>query len=331
MNKKIVSLFLTFVLMFTLVGCGKTQNEVADAYGTDAELKGVNVVSLKGPTSMGLVDLYNRVDEEGENANIDYKIVAAPDEVVAGLAKEEIDIAAIPANLAAVLYNKTEGKIKVIDINTLGVLYLASTDENIKTFEDIKGQTIILSGKGATPEFALRALLEKNGINPDTDVNLEYKSEHTEVIASMLKGEGKVALMPQPFLTVAQTKLDIVNTISLNDMWKDTFGQDLITGVTVARADFIEEHPDFINGFMEDYKKSVEFTNENVEEASKLIGKYGIVDEKIAEKAIPHCNIVFIEGNEMKEALSAYYEILSQQEMKSVGGQLPGDEIYYEK
>ena len=326
MKKRIISLFMLLVLMFSLTACGDSKAEV----GRD-----INIASLKGPTSMGLAKLYDDQDNEKTKNNYNYKIVNTPDEIVAGLSKGDFDVAAIPANLAAVLYNKSEGNLlQVSNINTLGVLYLASADDSIKDIKDLKGKTIILSGKGATPEYAIRYLLEKNGLDPNRDVVLSYKSEHTEVLQELINDNKAVAILPEPFLTIASKKANITNTISLNDMWQEINpGENLITGVLVVRKDFLKDKNNKMafDTFLDEYKNSVNFTNDNIEEAAKLIGKYDIVKEEVALEAIPNCNIVYIDSDEMKDQLESYLTTLYVEDPNSIGGAMPDDEFYYKK
>lgn len=325
MKKRFFSLLIVLIFMFSIVGCSKKEVEV----GRD-----INIASLKGPTSMGLVDLYNKQDENKTKNNYNYKIVQSPDEIVAGLSKGDFDIAAIPANLAAILYNKSEGKLlEISNINTLGVLYLASNDDSIQSIKDLKGKNLILSGKGATPEFVLNYLLRENGLDPNKDVNISFKSEHTEVVSSIIENKSDVALLPEPFLSVANEKLNLTNIISLNDSWKESTNQNLITGVLVVRKEFLEDENNKLafNAFLEEYKQSVDFTNNSVDDAAVLIDKYEIVKEDIAKKSIKNCNIVYIDGKEMKEDLKSYYEVLFNEDAKSVGGKMPDDGIYYEK
>lgn len=323
MKKRLISIVSIFVLMLSLVACGKE------------EVSGdIKIASLKGPTSMGLAKLYDDADNGKLKNNYDYSIVNSPDEIVAGLSKGDFDVAAVPANLGAVLYNKSEGKLlKVANINTLGVLYLASGDESIKGISDLKGKEIVLSGKGATPEYVLRYLLKENNIDPDNDVNLVFKSEHTEVLQSLVKNGDAVVMLPEPFLSIAKKQTEIKNIISLNDLWNESFSEDLITGVIVVRNEFLKDENNKLafDMFLKDYENSVEFVNNNIEESAKLIGKYDIVKEEIAKDAIENSNIVFIDGKDMKDKLKSYYEILFNEDAKSIGGQIPDDEIYYEK
>ncbi|GKH51044.1 hypothetical protein CE91St46_21550 [Eubacteriales bacterium] len=289
-------------------------------------------MALKGPTAMGMVQL---MKENGETGLYDFTIAAAIDEVTPKIVQGSVDIAAVPANLAAVLYHNTQGKIQVIGINTLGVLYVVEAGETVQTAADLKGRTIYASGKGATPEYALNYILEQNGLTPGKDVTIEWKSEHAECVAALTSDEDGIAMLPQPFVATAQAKnSDIRIALDLTEEW-DAVQQDeanpssLLTGVVIARTEFIENRPEELDAFLNSYGDSVKFVNENTEEAAELIGEYNIVPAAVAVKALPYCNIVLIESTDMKEKLSGYLSVLFEQNPKSVGGQLPGDAFYY--
>ena len=297
----------------------------------------VNVLALKGPTAMGMVSLMDQADQgEITEETYDFQIVASPDEVSPAIAQGTADIAAVPANLASVLYQKTDGGVQVLTINTLGVLYLVENGDQVQSVSDLKGKTIYASGKGATPEYALNYILKENGLTPGEDVQIEWKSEHTECVAALAEHEDAAALLPQPFVTTAQSKNDSLRVVlDLTEEWdkiqKDNGGNSsLVTGVTVVRTEFAQEHPEIVEDFMERYQESVSYVNEHTEEAAKLIGDYDIVPEEIAKKALPECNIVYIDGAEMKEKLSGYLEVLEQENPQAVGGALPADEFYYD-
>ena len=297
----------------------------------------VNVLALKGPTAMGMVSLMDQADQgEITEETYDFQIVASPDEVSPAIAQGTADIAAVPANLASVLYQKTNGGVQVLTINTLGVLYLVENGDQVQSVSDLKGKTIYASGKGATPEYALNYILKENGLTPGEDVQIEWKSEHAECVAALAEHEDAAALLPQPFVTTAQSKNDSLRVaLDLTEEWdkiqKDNGGNSsLVTGVTVVRTEFAQEHPEIVEDFMERYQESVSYVNEHIEEAAKLIGDYDIVPEEIAKKALPECNIVYIDGAEMKEKLSGYLEVLEQENPQAVGGALPADEFYYD-
>ena len=297
----------------------------------------VTVMALKGPTAMGMVSFMNEVDQgEITEENYEFQIAASPDEVSPAIVQGTVDIAAVPANLASVLYQKTDGGVQVLSINTLGVLYLVGNGDTIQDISELKGKTIYASGKGATPEYALNYILKENGLIPGEDVQIEWKSEHTECVAALTEHPDEIALLPQPFVTTAQSKNSSLQVVlDLTDEWdkiqeKNNGNSSLVTGVTIVRTEFAQEHPEVLKDFMEHYEESVSFVNNNTEEAARLIGSYDIVPEEIAKKALPECNIVCIDGNEMKEKLSGYLEVLEQENPQAIGGALPADEFYYD-
>ena len=290
----------------------------------------VDVAALRGPTSMGLVKLM----EESENGLTDnsysFTLEGAPDAIVPLLVKGDIDAAAIPGNLASVLYNNTKGQIEVIAINTLGVLYIMENGDSIQSVDDLRGRTIYSAGKGSTPEYALQYILSSNGLEVGKDVFIEWKSEHAECVAALKADKNGCAMLPQPFAATAMMQDGNIRiALDLNDLWEEQVGSVLITGVTVVRKDFASENPETLQAFMEDYASSVEYAQCDVPGAAALIGKYGIVPEKAALVALPYCRISFITGEEMKEALSEYLSILYDANPKSVGGALPDDGFYY--
>lgn len=293
----------------------------------------VRVGGLKGPTSMGIASLGAEFLEYEEHNSYEKVMVTAADELMAELLSKKVDIALIPANAASVLYNKTEGGIKVIDINTLGVLYVAETGDTIASVEDLKGKTVYLTGKGTTPDFVIQYLLAEHGLTTE-DVKLEYKAEPTEVVSVLSEDENAVGLLPQPFVTVAQAQNEKIRiALDLTKEWdalQEEGGSALVTGVTVVRTEFLEENEEAVAGFLEDHEHSTAYTNEHPEEAAALIEELGIVAKApIAQKAIPMCNITYIDGEEMQEKLGGYLEVLYEMESKSVGGALPDEAFYY--
>lgn len=287
------------------------------------------VAALKGPTAMGMVKMM--ADDSG--ANYSFEIMASADEITPRLVQGELDIAALPANLAAVLYARTGGELQVLAVNTLGVLYIAERGDTIHSVGDLAGRTIYTAGKGSTPEFALNYILTANGLTPGEDVTVEFKAEHSECLAALLSDENAAAMLPQPFLTTAMQQADDVRVaLDLTAEWDALQGEGgsaMITGVVVARKAFIDENPDAIACFLDDYEASVTFTNANVDEAARLIGDYDIVPEAVAKVALPACNICFIAGMPMKEKLGGYLEVLCDAEPESVGGTLPDEAFYY--
>ena len=296
-----------------------------------SEVDQIRVACLKGPTGIGLVHLMDQADQGKAQNPYVFSIHGSADEITPKLINGELDLAAVPANLASVLYNNTKGQVVVLAINTLGVNYLVETGTAISSLGDVRGKTIYASGKGSSPEFALRYLLAENGIDPDQDVTLEWKSEATEVVALLAQTPGMIAMLPQPYVAVAQGKVPGLNVaVDLNAVWKDLDnGSLMITGVLVGRKDFVEQYKSQVKTFLEEYEASTRLANESIPETAVLTEKYGIVAAAAAEKAIPQCNITYLAGAEMKTALSGYLEVLKAQNAKSVGGQLPDDAFYF--
>ncbi len=303
-------------------------SDASDSTDTSAA-ESIRVAALKGPTAMGMTKLMS--DDETENYPYEFTIAAAVDEISPMIAQGTVDIACVPANLGAVLYSKTEGKVQTLAVNTLGVLYIVENGESVNTVADLKGKTIYSAGKGATPEYALNFILTSNGLDVEKDVNIEWKSEHAECLAALLADENSVAMLPQPFVTTAQAKNEGVRVaLDLNNEW-DNLGvaSSLLTGIVIARKDFVEQNPDAVKEFLSRYKDSVDYVNGNIDEAAALIEKYDIVPAAVAKKAIPECNIVCITGEEMKTKLSGYLQVLFDQLPQSVGGAMPADDFYF--
>lgn len=353
--KKVLSLLLAGALgMSMLTGCsGKpaettaattavettaapetTVAETTTAPETSGDDIVIRVGGLKGPTTMGLVKLIDE-DANGTSKNdYEFTMVTAADELTALVAGGKVDIALLPANVASVLYNKTQGNVAVIDINTLGVLYLVSGDTSITSIDQLAGKTVYLPGKGTTPDYSLRYVLSAAGLSED-DVTLEFKSEATEVASVLAEDPNAIGLLPQPFVTVAMAQNDkLAMIMDLAAIW-DSYqaeegGSRLVTGVTIVNKDFLEEHADLVDIFLEEHEASIQFTETDVDATAELIAAQGIVAKApLAKKALPYCNVEFVAGEEMKEALSGYLNVLFEQNPASVGGALPDDAFYY--
>lgn len=292
----------------------------------------MNIGSMKGPTSMGLVSLMKKA-ENGETANAyNFTMATAADELVALLAKDELDIAMVPANLASVLYNKNEGGITVININTLGVLDIVENGTSVTSIKDLEGKTVYMTGQGIVPEYSFRYILDKNGLADK--VTLEFKSEPTEVVNLVAETEGAIGLLPQPFVTTALVQNDKLHmALNLSEEWDKVSegSSSMVTGVTIVRTAFLEENEDAVIRFLADYKESAEAVNSDADQASALIEEYGIVKAAVAKKALPYCSITYMDGEEMKSALSGYLQVLFDQDPKFIGGKLPADNFYFVK
>ena len=328
--KALKTLALALALLLTLSACGATRGGgPAETEGGSAPAEepasqpapeepedeppaiedvSLSIGALKGPTAMGMIRM---ISDDGVHR---YTLAGSADELTPALIKGDLDIACVPANLAAVLYIVENG------------------GETVRSMGDLKGKPIVAAGKGSTPEYGLRYLLEQNGLDPDKDVSVDWKSEHAECVAALAAGAADIALLPQPFVTVAQGKLENLRVaLDLTAGW-DALGNGsaMITGVAVARRALAEENPKLVGAFLEDYAASVDWVNANPKEAGELVSANGIIENPaVAEKALPHCNIVCLTGEEMTAKLSGYLQVLAEANPQSVGGALPGDDFYY--
>ena len=318
-------------IFFVLGGCASstsTANTQTPLKDTDAASEDVQIRigALKGPTSIGLVKLIH----EQDNSPYSFTMETQADVLISGIASGDLDIALIPANVASVLYKKTGSGIAVIDINTLGVLYMVSGNKDISTIEDLAGKTVYTTGAGTTPEYVLRYLLSAKGLSDS--VNIEFKSEATEVAAQLSADPSCVGMLPQPFVTAALAQNDQLSIVL--DMTKEwdalERGSRLVTGVTVVRKAFLEEHKEAVTKFLTEHKEAVDFVITDTATAAEYTVNAGIIEKApVAEKAIPFCNIVCISGTEMKDALSGYLKVLYDQDPASVGGEMPSDDFYW--
>ncbi len=321
MSRRILPAFLAAILLLA-AGCGKSPEKQAEQ---------IRIGGLTGPTSMGMAKVME--SSKNEDSAYVFTIAGSADELTPKLIQGELDIAAIPANLASVLYNNTEGKIMLLAVNTLGVLYIVEKGDAVHSFSDLRGKTLYATGKGSVPEYALKYLLTENGIDPDKDVSIQWKSEPAEVVALMGEEGGGIAMLPQPYVTIAKGQLEGLRVCAdLTEEWEKLGnGSIFITGVLAARREFVEKYPDEIKKFLKEYSQSVEFVNANASQAASLIEEFGIFKAAVAEKALPECNITYIAGEQMQTAVQGFLKVLFDQNPKSVGGALPGNDFYYEE
>lgn len=309
--KRILAILLTAVMLVAL-GCAQAPAEP------------INIAALKGPTGMGISYLIQE-----ESGKYEVELLDAPDVVVGKFVSGEIDIAAVPINLAATLYNKTEGNVVLLNIDTLGVLYIVENGESIQSLADLAGKTIYASGEGATPQYVLDYLLAENGLTDQVEV--EYVGEHTALATMLASGEANIGLLPEPFVSSVLVKnTDARVALDLNEAWESASGTKLVMGVYIASRAFYDAHPDQIKEFLKEYAASVEQVN-TASDAAAVVASLGIVgSETIAKQAIPRSYIVSITGDEMKTAASAVLNVLYTANPASVGGKLPGDDLYAE-
>lgn len=340
--------FISFLCVFTmllalLTACGGEKPAETTAAATEAAVETVpettaapvtvRLGAMTGPTGIGMVKVFAEGDA-GTTANLYEKTIAgAADELTPKLLQGELDIVSVPANLASVLYNKTEGGVTALAVNVLGVLYINEFNgDSVQSVADLKGKTLYATGKGSTPEYFLRYILSENGIDADKDLTIEWKSEPSEVVATLnAEGQG-IAMLPQPYVTAAAGQLGegFRVALSVSDEWQALEGDSLCTTACIlVRTAFLNEYPEAVASFLEDFAASAAWVNANVDEAAELCGQYEIIKAPVAKKAIPQCNVVCITGADMKAALSGCLMVLFDQNPAAVGGALPGSEFYY--
>ncbi|MBS7220891.1 MAG: ABC transporter substrate-binding protein [Clostridiales bacterium] len=319
--KKTALLILALVLAFSVSGCSENKAEIGN--------EPVNITMLKGSTGIGAVKLMEESEKNETDGNYNINVSAAADDAMAKIISGEVDIAAVPTNIAPLIYNKTNGNIAVLAVNTLGVLYIVENGDSIHTIKDLEGKTIYSSGQGAVPEYVLNYLLEKNNVE---NVNIVYMTEHAEVAAALADGRADIALLPEPNVTAVMMKNSQTRiAVDVNDEWKKTNGSELAMGCIIAGKEFVDENEEAVDTFLKEYSESIDYVNNNVSEAAELVEKYGIMaSSDAAVKAIPNCNIVYKEKDEMKTMLEAFYDVLYKANPKSVGGEIPDTELYYD-
>ena len=353
--KKLVS-FVSAVTMTAvcLAGCGSTagssssQGSVLESVSASASAEtssdtestdAVNVSLLKGPTGMGAVMLMKDQEEGQSEGNYNFTIESAADDVVSKVINGETDIAAVPSNAAAALYNKTEGNIEIAAVNAMGMLYYLQTGDDVNSVTDLAGKTITSSGQGAVPEYVLNYILEKSGTE---NVTVNYMQTHQELATAAAAGEVDDVILPEPFVEIALAKnpnlrvaLDISKcydeyTTGVEE--KEDMPNSLPMGALIVRKDFAESNPQAVDTFLKEYEKSVAEVNSDPQTAAEYVVKYGILDSQpIAEKAIPKSSIYYIDGEEMKNIMTNFLDVMNNANPKSIGGKMPDDNFYYTK
>lgn len=296
-----------------------------------AEKTDVHVFAIKGPTGVGMVNLMKAQDDGSAANDYTFTVVSSPDEIVAKISNREADIAAIPTNLAANLYQKTK-KIQILAVNTLGVLHILENGESIGKVADLKGKTIYSTGQGSNPEYILRYVLQKNDLDPEKDVTLRF-TENDELATLLASGEASVAMVPEPTATTVLAANDkLRRALDVTAVWDQAAGDAsrLMMGCVVARSDFVAQHPEAVAAFLDEYEVSISKTNSDLDGTAALCETYGIIPKAaVAKKAIPGCNVSYVDGTEMKSSLQGYFAVLYQANPKSIGGALPDDAFYY--
>ena len=314
--KKFAAILLTLCLVLSLASFAVAE-------------EAINVYALKGPTGIGLVKVMN--DNDG---TYNITLAGAPDEVTAAVINGDANIAAVPTNLAATLYNKTQGKVQLVALNTLGVLHIVTSDPAIQSLSDLEGKTLWATGQGSTPEYVLNYILEANGLADKVEV--QYLAEHAELATQAASGMVDVALLPEPHVTsVLNQNKDFRIALDVTELFNQAAagkGENAVLsmGCVIVNKEWAENNADKLAAFMDAYAASVEFVNSNVDEASQMVEAQGIIPKAaVAKKAIPNCHIVFVTGEEMKTQIAPFFQVLYNANPKSVGGALPVDDFYY--
>lgn len=327
--KKVISLLLVFAIVFAFAACGTTNNE--DETTTEAPYQSVSmrVAGLAGPTGIGMVNLMKSQDDKIAKNDYTFSVVSDPTEIVAGMTNNSYDIAACPINLAATLYNKLQGNIQVLSVNTKGVLYILENGNTINSLADLAGKKLYATGQGSTPEYILNYLLVKSGIADKVEV--EYVTSHDELATLAASGKATISMLPEPKVTAATSKnAELRIALNLTEEFEKISGKTLIQGVVIAKKDFVEKNPDAVKMFLKEYEASINAANNDIETTSALCEQYGIIPKAaVAKKAIPNCNIAYIDGADMKASVSANLQIFFDANPKSIGGKLPSDDFYF--
>ena len=339
--KRIFAIILALALFtLALTGCGAEETPTPPSADAPAIRTDVRLGLLAGPTGVGAAKLLDD-NAAGDTANnYIHTVFNAPDEVTAKIISGELDVAAVPTNLAAVLYKKTEGKVKLAAINTLGVLYvLTAQGVSVTSVADLKGKTVYSSGQGAVPEYVLNFILDANGVRDDVEV--VYEAEHDAVIADLASGKAQIAVLPEPKVTAALTQVEGLSVaLDLTEEWdkaaalKGDGDSVLSMGCVVVSSSFAEQNKPALNAFLSEYAASIAEMSDAATGGVCLIPteKHGIIPKAaVAKKALPNCGLTFISGAEMKTQIAAFYQILFDYNPASVGGTLPDEDFYYSK
>lgn len=332
----VIAVVLSIAMIFSLAGCGNTDTTskpVSSKPTSSEEYKAVDmhVACLKGPTGVGMAKLMDDAKDKKTANNYTFTVANAADEISGKIINGEINIASVPTNLAAKLHQKTNGKITMLAVNTLGVLSFLSSDENVKTVKDLKGKTIYSAGEGSNPEYILKYILKQNNIDPEKDVTIKFVPTGEQLSAAMISGEATVAMVPEPAATtVLINKKTVKRVFTVNDEWEKVSDSKLMMGCVVALDSYIEANKAAVDKFLTEYEASIKFANSNIDDAAKLCETYGIVPKAaVAKAAIPTCNVTYVAKDEMKNSIKGYFEVLLSFDKTSIGGKLPADSFYY--
>ena len=333
--KKLLALLLTLTLVFALSGCDNSNTtSTLDASSDTESYTAVNmsVAYMTGPTGIGMAKLNADSDANLTANNYTFTVAAAASDITGKFIKGEINIASVPTNVAATLYNneKINGKVRMLAVNTYGVLSILEKGETIKSISDLKGKTIYSTGKGQNPEYILNYILTQNGIDPSKDVTINFVSSD-DLKAKLISGEAEIAMAPEPLATAVMVQnQELKRALSINDEWSNVSDTKLMMGCVIALDSYIESNPQAVEKFLEEYEASIKFATENIDQTAAYCETYGIAPKAaIAKKSIPICNLCFVTGKDMKTNVNGYFNVLFNADAKSIGGKMPADDLYY--
>ena len=333
----ILSLVLVLVLTLGLTACGGDTDTASSTPSTDASSVvdtytpvDMTVACMTGPTGVGMAKLMADSEAKTTANNYTFTVASAATEINAKFLKGEINIASVPTNVAATLYNKTGGKVRMLAVNTYGVLSILEKGDTVKSVADLKGKTIYSTGKGQNPEFIFKHILRENGLDPEKDVTINFVSSE-ELVAKLISGEAEIGLAPEPAATTVMVKnQNLRRALSINDEWSKVSATQLMMGCVIALDSYVAANEEAVAKFLEEYAASIEFAKTNVDDAAKHCATYKITaSEAIAKKANPTCNLCYVTGEDMKQNVNGYLNVLFTADPTSIGGAKPNDDLYY--
>lgn len=340
--RNVFALVLALMMVLSMTACAKEEPQpttvaaeapvetTAAVAETEAPAAAapVNVMVLNGTTGFGMANLMDAAVKGEASQDYNFTVETDASNIVAGLVNGSVDIAALPTNAAATVYNKTQGNVQVLALNTLGVLYLVTDGSvTVESMDDLAGQTVYTPAQN--PSFIFQHLVEANGL---TDVTIDNTyAQPADLNAAVASGEVSIAVLPEPMVTVAKSKNpDLVVALDLTAEWdKVSPAGSLAQGCVVVRKDFVLENTAAVAAFLEEYGASIEGLTADIEGTAAKIEANGIFTKAaVAAKAIPNCNVCFITGKDMQAALSDFLNIMYEVAPASVGGSIPGDDFY---
>ncbi len=330
--KKILSILFALIIFLAFVGCGSTDtvSNQSDPATSEYTAIDMSVACMTGPTGMGMAKLMADSDANATANNYTFTVATAATDITAKFLKGDINIASVPTNVAATLYNKSEGKVRMLAVNTYGVLSILDSTNSIKSITDLKGKTIYSTGKGQNPEFILKYILTENGIDPEKDITINFVSSE-DLVAKLISGEAEIAMAPEPAATTVMIKnQSLTRALSINDEWSNVSDTELMMGCVIALDSYVESNSAAVEKFLEEYEASINFAKENTKDAATYCATYKITaSDAIANKALPTSNLCYVTGDDMKNNVTGYLNVLFSADAQSVGGKMPADDLYY--